>query len=350
LQKNAEPNIKNVKGVAKGTVAVAKGIKDAEKNALKAEAKAWVHAVGGATSKKNVMKGIKQLAKKHKVSMTKAASRWEASQVMKMRSRFARHFSKSLTLNPKNEKDRLKAEHESDRERINAQKMVIARAEMQEIVSKKHQERLSKKLMRAKNSGKRAKAQAAFDLKKRIAQTKLEDSRANTVQRTAVASVLAKDAAKAEKAEIEANHERAAAKHATIAKEEALGALTVAQKKLTSLSEAAAKGTATLSAKLRKQLKAQQQQMKGKIAQVKHDTAVAVAKKLSKVGKRVIAAKGAKAKAKLALAASKKTPSHSFNGRQLSSVLPLPSILCCRLHASAAPTMSPSSVKQMLLK
>merc|ERR1711939_355994 len=100
---------------------------------------------------------------------------------------------------------------------------------------------------------------------------------------------------------------KASANHANAAKEEALGALTVAQKKLTALSEAAAKGTENLSSKLRAQLKAQQLQMKGKIRQVKHDTAVAVAKKLSKVGKRVIAAKVAKAKAKLAAQASKKT-------------------------------------------
>jgi hypothetical protein len=265
-------------------IAAAKAqVANAELHAVEAEADAWHHAVGGAESVGNVLNAIHAFQKAHPgMSLPEATQKWEEDQVLQKKTRFARHFAKGLTVDPNSKEGKLEALHESDRQKINVEKMVLENAEMQAILAKRNAEKSAKAELRTQESLKRYELAATSASKRMDQQIETATTKENQVQKTAVTSVLAKQASQTLAAKTAANAAKARAKHAEAAKKEALGALTVARKKLQKLSSAAAAGTAMLGIKLKEELKAQQEQVQNKIKQVRKTTALEVQARVTK--------------------------------------------------------------------
>jgi hypothetical protein len=298
--KHANPALKSAVGAE--AAAFAKKIKDSNSAALHAEANAWAKTVGAGITKKKVIDQIRAYRKKHGGTTMQAAAAWEATMVAKMKSRFARDYTSAATAKTKN-----KRQVQVEKEKLNAFKMVIARAEMQSFLARRTEEKLTKATTRATTAASRAKAANAKVLARRLKESRLAAAQSDAVQRKAVAKVLAKDAAQTMKAQAEANRAEAEAKHAVAAKREAVTALAAARSKLETLSTAAAKGTAQLSAKLRTELKAQQEQMKLRLKAARQHTAREVKDQLKKSNSAKLKKEVAAEKARLAKISAAKT-------------------------------------------
>lgn len=205
---------------------------------------------------------------------------WEEREVMKLKQRFARHFTSGLKANTTTAEGKLEALHQSDRQEINVEKLVLKNAEMHAILSKRNAEKSAKNMLRMKDAAHRYQLAASDTVKEKLKELHGATNQANDVQRSAVSKVLAKDASETLEAKKQANEAKAEATHAKAAQAEALGALKAARQKLQSLSKAAAAGTAMLGVKLKKELEAQQEQVAEKLKLVKNATAVEVTKRV----------------------------------------------------------------------
>jgi len=258
-------------------------IAEAEGKAVAAEAKAWNSDVDDADSKDDILKAIHAYQKANpSMTLPQATQKWEENEVVKLKDRFARHFTTGLNVNPTTKEGQLASLHEVDRQKINVEKMVLENAEVQAVIAKRNAEKSAKSALRIQESAKRYRLAAANTLSQKVKEIHTADNQADEMQRQAVTRVLAKDASETLKAKTEANAAKAKSKHAEAAKAQALSALDVARSKLTSLSKAAAAGTAMLGAKLKMELKARQEQVSAKIAQVKADTAHEVEARIRK--------------------------------------------------------------------
>lgn len=275
-------------------------IKKAEDQAVAAEASAWKSDVGGADTADLVLREIEKYQKENpKLSLPQAAQMWEEGEVVKLKKRYARHFSASLSANTTTAEGKLEALHQADRQKINVEKLVLKNAEMHAILAKRNAEKSAKNALRMKDAADRYQLAASDTIKQKLKEIRGATDQANDVQRDAVSKVLAKDASQTLEAKKEANEAKAEAKHATAAKAEALGALKTAREKLQSLSKAAAAGTAMLGVKLKKQLEAQQEQVAEKLKQVKNATTVEVTKQVQQEQADLYAQKWKQAQARL---------------------------------------------------
>jgi hypothetical protein len=249
-------------------------IEDAENQAVQAEAAAWNSDVDDADSKEDILAAIHAFQKKNPhLTLPQATQKWEENEVVKLKHRFALHYAKGLNINPTTKEGHLRNLHEVDRQRINAEKLVLENAEMQSIVAKRNAEKSAKSTLRMRDAAKRYELAARDTLHEKVKQIHAADNQANEMQRQAVTDVLARDASETLKAKTAANKAKAQAMHAEAAKTQALAALNVAKGKLTRLSKAAAAGTAILGTKLRTELKARQEQVQAQLEKVKEATA-----------------------------------------------------------------------------
>jgi hypothetical protein len=279
----------------------AKGqMKAAETKAVAAEAAAWKADVGGADTDVDVLKKIRAYQNAHKgISLSKAAQKWEEGEVLKMKKRFARHYVEGLKVDPNTKKGKLEALHQADRQKINAEKMVLQNAELRALVSKNNAEKSAKAAERMKDAVHREQLAATQKVKQQVSRIRSADSHAQSVQKQAIEKMLAKDASQTLKAKTEANAAKAKAKQSEAAKKEALAALSVARQKLRSLSKAAAKGTAILGVKLKNELRAQQEQVAQKLKKVKEATSQEVESRTKKAQAVLFKKKLEKMKSKL---------------------------------------------------
>jgi len=225
--------------------------------------------------------------------MVKAAAMWEAHQVNHMKSRFAKHYSHALD-------KKHGTQREQALEKVNAQKLVIARAEMQSVIAQHNDERLTKSELRTKTALNRVKARGTETLQKHLAVAKEATKRADSVQTKAFAAILSKDAASKEKALSKVNAAQARARRAEASKASALKALIVARNKLSALSAKATHGSVELNKELKARLNAQSNMMKHQLSQVKKETVKRTKSDLKKANALTVQKKVAAIKLKLA--------------------------------------------------
>jgi hypothetical protein len=195
-----------------------------------------------------------------------------------MKDRFARHYAKALALHPNHDLGKLQTMNEVNRQKINAQKLVIARAEVQVELAKQRASALSQLNTHYRESEHKARATLA----RRIHMHQLKAPVESTRQRV-VTQALLNDALKTEAAQHHAKEAQQMLHQTKQQRDQALQALQHSQEELKRLSHVAMHTTAQLSARVHKQMQALSQKMQQRMQEAAREAALEAARRTRQV-------------------------------------------------------------------